>query len=67
MEVARAMYTNPRILVVDDTPMNLTVMRGLLKALRIQIDTAESAAASVVDVPRSIPITKVSLLILHPP
>ena len=31
-----------RILVVDDTPMNLTVIRGLLKRTRIQIDTAGS-------------------------
>ncbi len=31
-----------RILVVDDTRMNLTVIRGLLKATQIQIDTAES-------------------------
>lgn len=31
-----------RILVVDDTRMNLTVIRGLLKATEIGIDTAES-------------------------
>ncbi len=31
------------ILVVDDTPMNLTVIRGLLKNTRIQIDLADSA------------------------
>ncbi|HAG68655.1 MAG TPA: hypothetical protein DCL38_01620, partial [Lachnospiraceae bacterium] len=31
-----------RILVVDDTSMNLEVMRGLLKKTRILIDTAES-------------------------
>ncbi|MCR4998544.1 MAG: response regulator [Lachnospiraceae bacterium] len=31
-----------RILVVDDNEMNLTVMKGLLKQTRIQIDTAES-------------------------
>ncbi|MCR4999875.1 MAG: response regulator [Lachnospiraceae bacterium] len=30
------------ILVVDDTPMNLTVICNLLKQTRIQIDTAES-------------------------
>ncbi len=29
-----------KILVVDDTPVNLTVMRGLLKQTRLQIDTA---------------------------
>ncbi len=32
------------ILVIDDTPMNLTVITALLKATRIQIDTAGSAA-----------------------
>lgn len=31
-----------RILVVDDTRMNLTVFKGLLKATEVQIDTAES-------------------------
>ncbi len=31
-----------RLLVVDDTRMNLTVFSGLLKATQIQIDTAES-------------------------
>lgn len=31
-----------QILVVDDTPINLTVVRGLLKYTRIRIDTAES-------------------------
>ena len=31
-----------KILVVDDTPMNLTVVKGLLKQTRIQITTAES-------------------------
>ena len=35
---------NAKILVVDDTPMNLTVIKGLLKDTRIQIDTADSAA-----------------------
>ena len=30
------------ILVVDDTPMNLKVVQGLLKQTKIQIDTAES-------------------------
>ena len=32
-----------RILVVDDTPMNLTVMKGLLKQTRIIVDTADGA------------------------
>ncbi len=31
-----------RILVVDDTAMNLTVVKGLLKQTQIQVDTAES-------------------------
>ncbi len=31
-----------RILVVDDTAMNLTVVKGLLKQTRVQIDTAKS-------------------------
>ncbi len=30
------------ILVVDDTPINLTVVKGLLKGTRINVDTAES-------------------------
>ena len=33
---------NAKILVVDDTVMNLTVVKGLLKQTKIQIDTAES-------------------------
>ncbi|BAL84919.1 hypothetical protein SELR_pSRC101120 (plasmid) [Selenomonas ruminantium subsp. lactilytica TAM6421] len=28
--------------MVDDTPMNLTVVRGLLKQTKIQVDTAVS-------------------------
>ncbi len=32
-----------QILVVDDTAMNLAVIRGLLKTTRVKIDTAESA------------------------
>ncbi len=31
-----------RILIIDDTPMNLIVLQGLLKQTRIQIDTANS-------------------------
>ena len=40
----REMFHAPdaRVLVVDDTPVNLTVMRGLLKRTRVQLDTAES-------------------------
>ncbi len=30
------------ILVVDDTPINLTVVKGLLKNTKVQVDTAES-------------------------
>ncbi len=33
-----------RLLVVDDTPMNLTVIQGLLKPTRVQVDTATSGA-----------------------
>ena len=33
---------NAKILVVDDTVMNLTVVKGLLKKTMIQIDTADS-------------------------
>ncbi|MBR3458065.1 MAG: response regulator, partial [Selenomonadaceae bacterium] len=36
------MAPSARILVVDDTPMNITVVKGLLKQTRVQIDTAES-------------------------
>ena len=36
-----------KILVVDDTPMNLTVIRGLLKTTMIQVDTAESGAQAL--------------------
>ncbi len=37
-------FTAPegRVLVVDDSPMNLTVITGLLKATRMQVTTAES-------------------------
>ena len=33
---------NAKILVVDDTVMNLTVVKGLLKQTKVQIDTADS-------------------------
>ncbi len=38
-------FTAPgaRILVVDDTPVNLTVFKNLLKRTKVQIDTADSA------------------------
>lgn len=40
----REKFTAPsaKILVVDDTVMNLTVVKGLLKLTKIQIDTADS-------------------------
>ena len=43
-QVYRESFTAPdaRVLIVDDTKMNLTVMRGLLKATKMQIDEAES-------------------------
>ena len=31
-----------RVLIVDDTPVNLTVIKGLLKRTRLKMDTAES-------------------------
>ena len=36
-----------KILVVDDITVNLTVVKGLLKATRIQIDTAKSGAEAI--------------------
>ncbi len=36
-----------KILAVDDTPMNLTVICGLLKMTRIQVDTAADAATAL--------------------
>ncbi len=38
---------NAYILVVDDTPMNLTVVKGLLKKTQINIDTALSGAKAL--------------------
>ncbi len=35
------------ILVVDDTPINLTVVKGLLKSTLVQIDTAESGMEAI--------------------
>ena len=37
-----------KILVVDDTPLNITVIKGLLKATRIQVDTATDGEAGLV-------------------
>ncbi len=36
-----------KILVVDDTPLNLTVICGLLKKTRIQIETAENGSTAL--------------------
>ena len=45
-------FTAPdaNILVVDDTVMNLTVVKGLLKQTKIKIDTAESGEKCLEDV-----------------
>ena len=43
-----------RILVVDDTRVNLTVIRGLLKATQIKIDTAESGKEALVLVRKNV-------------
>ena len=44
MKKYKERFTAPdaRVLVVDDTPMNLTVFKGLLKKTLIRIDTADS-------------------------
>ncbi len=36
-----------RILAVDDTPMNLTVLRGLLKRTQVRLDCVESGAKAL--------------------
>lgn len=38
---------NARILIVDDNAVNLTVARGLLEPLNMQVDTAASAAQTI--------------------
>ena len=45
-EKYREKFTAPDavVLMVDDTPMNLTVFKSLLKQTRVQVDTAESGA-----------------------
>ncbi|MBO4401679.1 MAG: response regulator [Selenomonadaceae bacterium] len=45
----REKFTAPaaRILVVDDTVMNITVVKGLLKQTKIKIDTADSGYAAL--------------------
>ena len=42
-------FTAPdaHILVVDDTPINLTVVKGLLKSTKIRVDTAESGFETI--------------------
>ncbi|MBR1628129.1 MAG: response regulator [Lachnospiraceae bacterium] len=44
-----AKYVAPeaRILVVDDTPMNLTVVKGLLKETLVGVETADSGAKAL--------------------
>jgi CheY-like chemotaxis protein/HPt (histidine-containing phosphotransfer) domain-containing protein len=36
-----------RVLIVDDNAVNLTVAKGLIEPLRMQVDTAESAAQAI--------------------
>ena len=45
----KAQFTaeNARILVVDDAPMNLDVISGLLRRTLIKVDTADSGAACI--------------------
>ena len=45
-EKYREKFTAPDavVLMVDDTPMNLTVFKSLLKQTKVQVDTAESGA-----------------------
>ena len=52
MEDYRASFVAPsaKILVVDDTPMNLTVIKGLLKETRVQLSTATSGQETLVKV-----------------
>ncbi len=42
-------FTSPdaKVLVVDDTPMNLTVIKALIKQNQIQVDTAESGMEAI--------------------
>lgn len=41
-DTAPALWPNSRLLVVDDTPVNLVVAKGMLKASEAEVDTAES-------------------------
>ena len=52
MEDYRASFVAPsaKILVVDDTPMNLTVIKGLLKETRVQLSTATSGQETLAKV-----------------
>ena len=47
--VGRLSFCAPeaRILVVDDTPVNLSVVKGLLKRTQIRVDTAESGREAI--------------------
>ncbi len=36
-----------RVLVVDDTPLNITVFRGLVRSMRIQVDSAADGEAGL--------------------
>ncbi|MBQ7155204.1 MAG: response regulator [Synergistaceae bacterium] len=49
MKKYKEKFTAPdaRVLVVDDTPMNLTVFKGLLKRTRVRIDTADSGSKAL--------------------
>lgn len=44
---ARFVAPEARILAVDDTPMNLQVISGLLRRTQMQVDTAESGAECI--------------------
>ncbi|MCR4897286.1 MAG: response regulator [Lachnospiraceae bacterium] len=54
--VTASAFTAPtaRILVVDDIPMNLKVMQGLLKETKIQVDLAESGMECLEKVQRNL-------------
>ena len=49
-KIYKEKFTAPdaKVLVVDDTPVNITVFKSLLKRTRIQIDTAESGDECII-------------------
>ncbi|MBQ4310871.1 MAG: response regulator, partial [Oscillospiraceae bacterium] len=49
-KIYKEKFTAPdaRVLVVDDTPVNITVFRSLLKRTKMQIDTAESGDVCII-------------------